>query len=82
MPFIYHSSEKSKILTVWINLTENVCVSFVGGKGGGLNVYPPKVNNLPLFSPNRPTGPILSSNHDVRPFVVCCVLSPSHAIII
>ena len=24
------------------------------------------------FSPNRPTGPIWSSSHDVQPFVVCC----------
>ena len=32
------------------------------------------------FSPNRPTGSIWSSSYNVRPYV-CCILSPSHAIL-
>ena len=35
-----------------------------------------------MFSPNRPTGSICSSSRDVRPCVViCCLLSPSQAIL-
>ena len=32
----------------------------------------------PIFSPNRPTGPIRSSSCDVRPYVSC--MSPPHTI--
>ena len=34
-----------------------------------------------VFSPSRPTGWVWSSSRDVRPLFVCCLLSPSHAIL-
>ena len=42
----------------------------------------PKICMSIICSPNRPTGPIQSSSRDVRPFICCLLLSPSHVILL